>query len=73
MPGTGGTYGLNFTASNGIWLERGSGLFAGHRAAPAITIADNTTFIEGVPGAFVWTTTGAPTPTLSESGILPAA
>ena len=40
--------------------------------APAITSANNTTFTVGTAGSFTVTATGAPTPTLSESGALPS-
>jgi hypothetical protein len=39
--------------------------------APAITSGNSTTFIVGSLGTFSVTTTGAPTPTLSETGTLP--
>src|SRR5439155_9776593 len=39
---------------------------------PAITSANSTTFQEGTFGSFTVTATGAPTPTLSEAGTLPA-
>src|SRR5207249_2271354 len=39
---------------------------------PAITSANNTTFTVGTQGSFTVTATGAPTPTLSESGTLPS-
>ena len=39
--------------------------------AAAITSADDATFIEGTAGSFTVTTMGTPTPSLSESGILP--
>ncbi|MGA8028721.1 MAG: alpha-amylase family glycosyl hydrolase [Bryobacteraceae bacterium] len=41
-------------------------------AAPAITSANNTSFTVGQSGSFPVTTTGYPTPTLSESGALPS-
>jgi hypothetical protein len=39
--------------------------------APAITSANNTTFINGTLGSFTVTATGSPTPTLTETGTLP--
>ena len=48
------------------------GAFQGQESAPAITSADNTTFIAGSPDAFTVTATGSPVPTLSESGTLPS-
>jgi hypothetical protein len=50
------------------------GLCPGHPAptAPAITSADNATFIIGSSGTFTVTTTGYPTPTISKTGALPS-
>jgi len=39
--------------------------------APAITSANNTTFVEGIAGSFNVTTTGSPTPSLTQAGALP--
>lgn len=44
---------------------------AGGGAAPSITSANSTTFFDGVEGSFTITITGAPTPTISETGALP--
>jgi hypothetical protein len=44
----------------------------GSATAPAITSANNSTLTEGVAGSFTVTATGSPTPTLAESGSLPA-
>ena len=41
-------------------------------AAPAITSAASTSFIEGTAGSFTITATGRPTPALSETGALPS-
>ena len=41
--------------------------------APAITSAASTTFTAGTPGSFTVTTTGNPTPSLTETGGLPRA
>lgn len=43
----------------------------GVAAAPSIASADTANFTVGSPGSFTVTTTGLPTPTLSESGGLP--
>ena len=40
--------------------------------APTITSANNTTFAVGSNGSFAVTATGVPTPTLSETGMLPS-
>jgi large repetitive protein len=42
------------------------------QTAPAITSANNTTFTVGAAGSFTVTTTGAPTPSLTETGTLPS-
>ena len=41
------------------------------QTAPAITSASGTTFTIGTQGSFTVTTTGSPTPSISESGTLP--
>ena len=48
------------------------GLAGQQGAAPAITSANNTTFLGAFFDSFTVTDTGSPAPTLSESGILPA-
>jgi Pro-kumamolisin, activation domain/Putative Ig domain len=40
-------------------------------AAPAITSATSATYVLGVDGNFVFTATGSPAPTFSESGLIP--
>jgi hypothetical protein len=40
---------------------------------PVITSSANASFVVGVPGSFTITTTGSPLPTLTYSGVLPAA
>jgi hypothetical protein len=52
-------------------LSPGDGAFPPD-SAPAITSADSTSFSPGVAGAFTVTATGYPTPTITESGTLPA-
>ena len=73
--GTAGSYPITFTASNGVspnatqsftlTVNQGT-------QAPAITSAQSTTFTVGTAGTFTVTATGSPTPTLSETGSLPA-
>jgi hypothetical protein len=70
-PGTGGAYGLIFTASNGIGTSATQGFTLDIDQPPAITSAVNTTFVGGSPGTFTVTASGNPTPSLSESGTLP--
>jgi N-acetylneuraminic acid mutarotase len=57
---------INGTDSNTVEARRNV------TAAAAITSGSNTTFTVGVAGTFTVTATGAPMPTLSESGALPS-
>lgn len=69
-PTASGTFNITFTASN----SAGNGMQSFTLTVlqtPAITSANNTTFQVGVQGSFTVTTTGFPTPSLSESGALP--
>ena len=63
--GTSGDYVIEITASNGV-LPNATQDFTltvvPAPTAPAITSADNTTFMIGTPGTFTVTTTGYPTP-----------
>ncbi len=70
--GTGGTYPLTFTASNGVAPNATQNFTLTVNQAPAITSANNTTFTVGVAGTFTVTATGFPAPALSDSGTLPA-
>ena len=70
--GTGGTYPLTFTASNGVGSNAVQNFTLTVNQAPAITSANNTTFTVGTAGTFTVTKTGFPTPTLSMSGALPS-
>ena len=73
--GTAGTYPITFTAANGV-LPNATQSFTltvnPANVAPTITSAWNTTFTVGTSGSFTVTSTGTPTPTLSESGTLPS-
>ncbi len=73
--GAAGTYPITFTAANGV-LPNATQSFTltvnPANVAPTITSAWNTTFTVGTPGSFTVTSTGTPTPTLSESGTLPS-
>ena len=72
--GTAGSYPLTFIATNtnGPSAPQNFTLtVAATAAAPAITSAATANFLVGTAGTFTVTTTGAPTPTLSESGALP--
>jgi hypothetical protein len=67
----GGSYGLSFTASNGIGSNAIQSFTLTANSAPAITSAGSTTFTAGTAGSFNVTTTGFPTPALSETLSLP--
>ena len=71
--GTGGSYALTFTASNGV-LPTGTQAFTLIvNQAPAVTSAATATFTVGTPGSFTVTTSGFPLPTLARGGVaLPA-
>jgi photosystem II stability/assembly factor-like uncharacterized protein len=73
--GTPGDYVIEITASNGV-LPNATQTFTltvvSAPTAPAITSGNNTTFMVGSPGTFTVTTTGYPTPTLSQTGGLPS-
>ena len=75
IPSAAGTYPLSFTAANGV-LPNATQSFtlmvSQVTQAPAITSANNTTFTVGAAGSFTVTTTGLPTPALTESGALPS-
>ena len=65
--GTGGTYTLHFTASNGVLPDAAQTFTLTVNQAPAFTSADHTTFTVGTAGSFTVTASGVPTPTLSEN------
>jgi hypothetical protein len=70
-PSTGGTFPLVFTAANGAGTNAVQDFTLNVGTPPAITSASGTTFTAGTAGTFTVTTTGNPTPTISESGTLP--
>lgn len=73
--GTSGSYSITFTAHNGVGADATQNfalIVSAVSIAPAITSPASTTFTVGTPASFSVTTTGAPPPTVSESGILPA-
>ena len=70
--GTGGTYPITFTAQNGVATDATQSFTLTVNQAPAITSANSTTFTVGTAGSFTVTATGTPTPTLSQTGTLPA-
>jgi hypothetical protein len=69
--GTGGTYTLHFTAHNGVGTDATQTFTLTVGQAPAITSSSSTTFTQGSSGSFTVTATGFPTPTFSETGVLP--
>ena len=73
--GTAGTYSITITATNEVGSAANQNFtltVAGGGTAPKITSANNTTFTVGTAGSFTVTTTGSPTPALTESGSLPS-
>jgi hypothetical protein len=62
---------MTLTASNGVGSPASQSFTLTVNQAPAITSANNTTFTVGTVGSFAVTTTGSPTPTLTETGALP--
>jgi hypothetical protein len=71
-PGAAGSYLLTFTAHNGNGPDFGQSFILNVDQTAAITSANNTAFTINTAGTFTVTATGFPTPTLSESGALPA-
>ena len=69
--GTNGTYTFTIDASNGFGPDATQSFTLTVDGAPAITSGDSATFTEGSAGSFTVTTTGTPTPSLSETGALP--
>ena len=71
-PTNGGVFTLTMTAGNGVGTAAVQTFTLTVNQAPAITSANNATFTAGSAGSFKVTSTGFPTPTLSETGALPA-
>jgi hypothetical protein len=70
-PGTGGTYNISFTASNGVGSDVSQTFTLTVNEPVAITSANSTAFLVSTPGSFIVTATGFPAPTISETGALP--
>ncbi|HXD85432.1 MAG TPA: putative Ig domain-containing protein [Urbifossiella sp.] len=70
-PGTGGTYVITITASNGIGADATQTFTLNVLQAPQITSVNSATFTENVPGSFGVVAVAVPTAALSESGALP--
>jgi hypothetical protein len=66
-----GTYNLMITAANGVAPDAVRSFTLTVNQAPAITSPAARAFAFGVPSTFTVTTTGFPTPALSEAGALP--
>jgi hypothetical protein len=69
--GTGGTYPLTLTASNGTGTDATQTLVLTVTVPPAITSAAAASFVLGVTGTFTVTATGVPRASLT-TGVLPA-
>ena len=69
--GTGGTYPFTITATNGVGSAATQSFTLTVNQAPGITSSAGTTFTVGQAGTFSVTSTGVPTPGLSEKGALP--
>ena len=69
--GTGGTYAFTIAAKNGVSPDATQSFTLTVNQAPGITSANHTTFEVGHAGTFTVTSTGAPTPGLSEKSALP--
>ncbi len=72
--GTAGSYPITITASNGVGTAATQSFTLtvnGAGTAPTITSANKTTLTLGTAGSFTVSTTGIPTPSLSETGTLP--
>ena len=70
--GSGGTYSLTLTASNGVGTPASQRFTLKVNQAPAITSSNNTTFTVSTARSFNVTTRGTPVPSLTETGTLPS-
>jgi Putative Ig domain/Bacterial Ig-like domain (group 3) len=70
--GTGGTYGMTLTASNGVGTAAMQSFVLTVNQAPAITSANSVSFAIGKGGSFTVTASGFPAPTFGETGTLPS-
>ena len=69
--GSGGSYPITITAANGAGSATQSFTLANDEA-PAITSPATASFATGIAGTYTITTTGYPTPAITEQGTLPA-
>ncbi len=70
--GTGGSYPITITATNGTTPNATQSFTLTVNQAPAITSANNTSFTVGTAGSFTVTASGYPAATFSETGTLPS-
>ena len=70
--GTGGTYPVTITASNGVSPDATQDFTLTVDEAPGFTSAATTTFTVGEPGAFTVTADGYPASSITETGTLPS-
>ena len=70
--GTGGSYPLTITATNGVSPAASQSFTLTVDQAPAITSANSVSFVEGSSNSFTVTTSAFPTSALSETGTLPS-
>jgi Putative Ig domain len=70
--GEGGIYTFTITASNGVSPSATQAFTLTVLQAPAITSVNHATFVIGKANSFNVTATGFPTPTITETGPLPA-
>lgn len=70
--GSGGTYSITFTASNGVGSNATQSFTLTVDQPPAITSSNGTTFVVGVPGSFTVTASGFPAPSFAVTGTLPS-
>ena len=71
--GTGGSYPITITATNGVAPDATQNFTLTVDQAPTITSGNSTTFTVGSAGTFTVTATGNPAPTFSETGACRAA
>jgi len=69
--GSGGSYPITITASNGVSPNGNQNFTLTVNQPPAITSGSSATFTAGAAGSFTVTASGYPASTISESGLLP--
>ena len=72
VAGSGGIYGVTFTASNGVGSSATQSFTLTVHEAPAITSGNGAVFAVGNAGNFAVTRSGFPLPSLNRSGTLPS-